>query len=136
MKLSFSELETARKNPARFGANYTGGRGGYFNSNNFRTYLLAAINRFHQGHSKSDVLQFFEDKCRTKLSLRRQFQGRLTHYMNVLSGYCDSFASQGCQFVESNKSTSLVLGNHLLTGKIDRFDVRIPTGYRATAGQL
>jgi hypothetical protein len=135
MRLSFSQLEAARKNPARFGSRFSGG-GGYFNSNNFRTYLLAAINRFHRGESKKQVLHFFEEKCRTKLGLRRQFQGRLAHYLKVLGDYCDGFSAQGCQFVESHKSTSLVLGNHMLTGKIDRFDVRIPTGYRATAGQL
>jgi hypothetical protein len=135
MKLSFSQLESARKNPARFGSSFSGGRGS-FNSNNFRTYLLAAINRFHRGESKKQVLDFFEDKCRTKLSLRSQFKGRLAHYMKVLADYCDGFASQGCSFVESNKFTSLTVGTHTLTGKVDRFDLRIPTGYRATAGQL
>lgn len=136
MKLAFSQLESARKNPARFASGFSGTGGGYFNSNNFRTYLLAAINRFHRGESKKQVLDFFEDRCRTKLALRRQFKGRLAHYTRVLSDYCEGFPSQGCQFVESNKVTSLILGTHTITGKIDRFDVRIPTGYRATAGQL
>src|SRR5437870_4811437 len=135
MKLSFSQLESARKNPARFGSNFSGA-GGFFNSNNFRTYLLAAVNRFHRGESKEQVLHFFEERCRTRLSLRRGFQSKLAHYLTVLADYCDGFAAQHCQFVESNKSISLALGNHLLTGRIDRFDVRIPTGYRATAGQL
>src|SRR5713101_5813580 len=114
MRLSFSQLETARKNPARFSSNFSGAAG-YFNTNNFRTYLLAAINRFHRGESKEQVLHFFEEKCRTKLSLRRNFQPKLAHYLTVLADYCDDFPGQRCQFVESNKLLSLPLGNHLLT---------------------
>jgi hypothetical protein len=134
MRLSFSQLERARKNPARFGANFSGSA--YFNSNNFRTYLLAAINQFHRGESKAQVLHFFEDKCRARLSTGRHFQAKLTHYLTVLANYCDGFPAQGSQFVESNKSVALALGSHSLSGKIDRFDLQLPIGYRGISAQL
>src|ERR1700731_2597538 len=101
MRLAFSQLESARRNPARFGSNFSGA-GGFFNSNNFRTYLVAAINQFHRGDSTAQVLHSFEGKCRVKLGTRRSFETKLAHYMTVLQDYCDNFAAQGCQFVENN----------------------------------
>jgi hypothetical protein len=135
MNLSFSQLERARKNPARFGGNYSGAAG-FYNSKNFRTYLLAAISAFHRGDSKQQILSVFEAKSRAKLTLLRDFEVRLAQYKKIIRAYCDGFTSQGCQFVESNKPTSLVLGTHKLKGKIDRFDLKVTGGYRATAGQL
>jgi len=135
MKLAFSQLERARKNPAKFGRAFSPG-GGFFNNANFRVYFFAAMRQFHEGKTKKEALQFFDDKCNDKLSHQAHFQGRLTHYKNVLADYCDTFAAQGCQFVEAAKRVSLVLGNHTLRGKIERFDIRLPAGYRATATQL
>ena len=135
MILPFSQLEEARKNPARFGKGYSSGRGG-FNSRNFRTFLSTAVGQFHRGSSKQAVVDAFTKKCEDKLKLQAHFAARLKHYRNILEAYCDSYASQGCQFIEVKKPTRLAIGPHLLRGRVDRFDMRIPTGYRATTTQL
>ena len=135
MILPFSQLERARKNPAKFGKGYALGSGG-FNSRNFRTFLSTAIKDFHRGATKHDVVIAFTKKCEDKLKLQAFFSARLKHYVNILSDYCDSYAAQGCQFVEVKKPTKLVVGTHLLRGRVDRFDVRIAGGYRATMTQL
>ncbi|MBA2272208.1 MAG: hypothetical protein H0W20_16685 [Chthoniobacterales bacterium] len=134
MTLSFSQLESARRNPAKFGASQTGS--GFYNSNNFRTYLIASINRFHRGDTKEQVLEYFEERCRAKLTLLNYFETRLNHYKDVIAGYCDGFGADGSVFVETNKKTALVVANHILKGRIDRFDLRVPAGYRLTAAQL
>jgi hypothetical protein len=135
MTLLFSQLENARRNPARFVKSYSKVPGG-FNSRNFRTYVIAAVRRFHRGMSKSDVIKFFEDKCTDKLSLVSYWRQRADNYKLMLSAYCNAFSPGNCQYIESNKRTSLKVGNHILTGKVDRFDLRDPVGYRATAIQL
>jgi len=134
MTLLFSQLESARRNPARFAREHA--RGGGFNSRNFRTYVVAAVRRFHRGMSKADVTKFFEEKCAAKLSLLSYSQHRADNYKRVLGAYCDAFSPADCQYIESHKRVSLQVGNHLLTGKIDRFDLQDPIGYRATAIQL
>jgi len=135
MILPFSQLEIARKNPAKFGKRYAPGSGG-FNSRNFRTFLSSAIRDFHRGAMKDDVLKAFTKKCEDKLKLQAHFNPRLKHYVKILSDYCDSYATQGCQFVEARKLTQLVIGTHLLRGNVDRFDMRVAGGYRATMTQL
>jgi hypothetical protein len=135
MILPFSQLEHARKNPAHFGKNYSSGSG-RFNSRNFRTFLTTAISQFHRGSSKQVVMKAFAKKCEDKLKLQAHFQARLKHYHNILEAYCDSYSSQGCQFVEVKKPTLLAIGPHLLRGRVDRFDMRVPSGYRATTTQL
>jgi len=135
MILPFSQLEIARKNPGKFGKRYAPGSGG-FNSRNFRTFLSTAVRDFHRGATKDDVLKEFTKKCEDKLKLQAHFNPRLKHYVKILSEYCDSYATQGCQFVEARKSTQLVIGTHLLRGNVDRFDIRVAGGYRATMTQL
>lgn len=135
MILPFSQLEAARKNPAKFGEGYSPGPG-RFNSRNFRTFLTSAISQFHKGLPKQEVLDAFTKKCNDKLRLQLHFDARLKHYAKMLTKYCDSYALQGCQFVEAKKTTILAIGSHLLRGRVDRFDMRIPTGYRATTTQL
>jgi hypothetical protein len=78
----------------------------------------------------------FTNKCEDKLKLQAHFAARLKHYRNILEAYCDSYGSQGCQFIEVKKPTLLAIGPHLLRGRVDRFDMRMPTGYRATVTQL
>jgi hypothetical protein len=133
--LPFSQLEFARKNPAKFGKSYAPGPG-KFNSRNFRTFLSTAISQFHRGATKQEVISEFSKKCEDRLKLQAHFQPRLTHYVKILNAYCDSYSSQGCQFVEVKKPTKLVIGSHMLRGRIDRFDMRISGGYRATITQL
>ena len=135
MILPFSQLEVARKNPTRFGKSYSSGPG-RFNSRNFRTFLSSAISQFHRGASKEEVLDVFTKKCEDKLKLQAHFTARLKHYRKILDAYCDSYGTQGCHFVEVKKPMNLVIGAHLLRGRVDRFDMRIPTGYRATITQL
>lgn len=135
MILPFSRLELARKNPAKFGKGYSAGPG-QFNSRNFRTFLSTAVSQFHRGATKQEVISAFSKKCEDKLKLQAHFQARLKHYAKILGGYCDSYGTQGCQFVEVKKPTTLVVGAHTLRGRIDRFDMRIPSGYRATITQL
>jgi hypothetical protein len=135
MTLLFSQLENARSNPTRFAREHTGSGGG-FNSRNFRTYVVAAVRRFHRGMPKADVINFFEQKCADKLNLLSYWRHRADNYKRMLAAYCDAFSPANCQYVESNKRAALQLGYHLLTGKVDRFDLQDPTGYRATAIQL
>src|SRR5207237_4495916 len=135
MILPFSQLELARKNPAKFGKSYAPGSGG-FNSRNFRTFLSTAVKDFHHGATKDAVVKAFTKKCEDKLKLQAHFNARLKHYRKILEAYCDSYALQGCQFIEVKKPTLLAVGSHLLRGRVDRFDMRIPTGYRATTTQL
>ena len=135
MILPFSQLELARKNPAKFGKSYAPGSGG-FNSRNFRTFLSTAVKDFHHGATKDAVVKAFTKKCEDKLKLQAHFNARLKHYVKILSDYCDLYATQGCEFVEAKKATKLVIGTHLLRGKIDRFDIRIAGGYRATMTQM
>jgi hypothetical protein len=135
MILAFSQLEVARKNPTRFGKSYSRGPG-HFNSRNFRTFLSTAVSQFHRGSNKQVVVDAFTKKCEDKLKLQAHFAARLKHYQKILAAYCDSYGSQGCQFVEVKKPTLLALGPHLLRGRVDRFDMRIPSGYRATTTQL
>jgi hypothetical protein len=135
MILPFSQLEVARKNPGKFGERYAPRSGG-FNSRNFRTFLSTAVREFHRGAAKQDVIDKFTKKCEDKLKLQLFFNPRLKHYVEILSDYCDSYRAQGCQFVEVKKTTKLTVGPHLLRGKIDRFDLRVAGGYRATMTQL
>jgi hypothetical protein len=135
MTLLFSQLEDARRNPARFANAQAHGRAG-FNSRNFRTYLLAATARFHRGMSKTEVLDYFEEKCATKLTQLGYWRQRTNNYKKMLSAYCDVFSPDKSQYVESHKKTSLRVGKHALTGEINRFDLRDPTGYKATVIQL
>jgi hypothetical protein len=135
MRLSFSLLEKARKNPSRFGRNLPRKPGGY-NSKNFRAYLFGAIKEFHRGKNKAEVVSAFELKCETTLQHQAQFRARLVHYTSVLAEYCDTFALQRCDVIELNKRATLTLGQHCLTGRIERFDMRLPNGYRATTTQL
>lgn len=135
MILFFSQLELARKNPAKFGKGYSPGAG-RFNSRNFRTFLSTAVSQFHRGATKQEVLSTFAKKCEDKLKLQAYFPARLKHYLKILGAYCDSYGTQGCQFVEVKKPTKLLLGTHALRGRVDRFDMRIPSGYRATTAQL
>jgi hypothetical protein len=78
----------------------------------------------------------FTKKCEDKLKLQAYFQPRLKHYLKILAAYCDTYSLQGCQFVEVKKPTKLLVGSHTLRGRVDRFDMRIPGGYRATTTQL
>jgi hypothetical protein len=135
MRLSFSQLEQARKNPRKFGQSYKPGAIN-FSSKNFRTYLFAAIKRFHNGGSKEEVLQFFLEKSKEKLEGQNHFQARLTHYTKILDSYCDTFPDQGCRVIETGKRTSLKIRDHVLSGKIERLDLRLASGYRATTTQL
>jgi hypothetical protein len=135
MILPFSQLERARKNPARFGKSYSTGSG-RFNSRNFRTFLSTAVSQFHRGVSRDAVVDAFTKKCEDKLKLQAHFAARLKHYQKILGAYFDSYASQGCQIVEVKKPTLLTIGQHLLRGRVDRFDMRVPSGYRATTTQL
>ena len=135
MTLPFSQLERAQKNPAKFGKGYSSGAG-QFNSRNFRTFLSTAVSNFHRGSAKQEVLNSFRKKCEDKLKLQAHFNARLKHYLKILEGYCDSYGAQGCQFVEVKKPTKLSIGVHVLRGRVDRFDMRVPNGYRATSTQL
>src|ERR1700733_2881187 len=135
MRLSFSQLEQARKNPIKFGQSYRP-TAFKFSSKNFRTYLFAAIKRYHDGGSKEEVLQFFSEKSNEKLGSQNHFQARLTHYIKILDSYCDTFGDQRCSVIETGKRTSLKVGSHMLSGRIERLDLRLAIGYRATATQL
>jgi hypothetical protein len=135
MNLSFSLLERARRNPAKFGRNLTPASGGY-NSRNFRAYLVHAIREFHGGKSKAEAMASFEERCESRLCHQAHFRARLTHYQAVLASYCDGFASQNSPIIQMNKRARLDLGRHVLAGMIERFDMKIPTGFRATGFQL
>ena len=135
MILPFSQIEEARRNPARFGKAFAK-PGGHFNSRNFRTYIVAAVRRFHGGMAKADVLQYFEQKCSEKLTTIGYWRQRTDNYNQMLDAYCDAFSPANTQYIESHKRMSIAVGPHMLTGEVDRFDLRDPTGYRATAIQL
>jgi len=135
MKLSFSLLESARKNPVRFGRNFSI-RGEFRRKANFRLYLSSAIHRFHAGMTKQQVQEYFAGKCNEKLSSLNHYHARLNHYRSILGRYCDGYESQDCRFVECNKRVILRIGDHELSGKVERFDIRLPDGYRATGTQL
>jgi hypothetical protein len=135
MKVSFSQLEEARRNPARFKRRQAASKG-FFNNKNFRAYFVAAMKRFHQGGTKPQVVKFFRDKCVANLDKQLNFNSRLNNYLGVLAGYCDSYSAQGCVFVEARKVVGLALGSHTLTGTLQRFDVRASGGYRGTLTQM
>jgi hypothetical protein len=135
MNLSFSQLERARKNPAKFGRAVSPAPT-FFNNANFRVYFFAAMRLFHSGQTTKAVVQFFDDKCTARLNHQQHFQSRLNHYKTVLTNYCNNFSKQGCQFVEASKRISLALKHHTLKGRIERFDLSLPLGYRATTTQL
>ncbi len=106
MILPFPQLETARKNPAKFGKRYTPGSGG-FNSRNFRTFLSTAVRDFHRGATKADVLKAFTKKCEDKLKLQAHFNPRLKHYVKILSEYCDSYTPRGVSLSKQRNLHSL-----------------------------
>jgi hypothetical protein len=135
MRLSFSLLDSARRNPARFGQSFSA-QSGFPRRANFRLYLSSSISRFHGGMTKQQVQDYFISKCNEKLQDQRHFHARLSHYTGVLGRYCDGYARQNCRFVESNKRVVLHVGHHELSGRVERFDIRLPDGYRATATQL
>lgn len=85
---------------------------------------------------KDEVLRYFDEKCGAKLTTLDYWQPRTDNYKRMLDAYCDAFSPGTCQYIESHKKTSLIVGNHQLAGKVDRFDLRDPDGYRATAFQL
>ena len=135
MILPFSQLEAARRNPRRFGEGYSKSTD-LFNSRNFRTYVAAAVRRFHRGMPKEEVLRYFEERCEAKLTNLSYWKNRTDNYKRMLDAYCDAFSPGACKYIESGKTTSLIIGTHQLSGKVDRFDLRDPDGYRATAFQL
>jgi hypothetical protein len=136
MKMSFSQIEEARKNPSRFAARSLSGKSQFFSQKNFRAYFFKALREFHRGKSKRQVLLEFDQLCENNLSRQTHFQGRFKHYHQVLANYCDSYASQGCRLIETRKKAGLTLNTHRLSGFVDRFDLLLPIGYRATITQL
>jgi len=135
MKISFTQLEEARRNPARFKRQQAKSRG-FFNNKNFRAYFFAAMRRFHQGATRAQVLKFFREKSTDNLDQQQNFNARLNNYLKVLAEYCDNYSLQGCTFVESRKAVGLALGSHVLSGTFQRFDIRASGGYRGTVTQL
>lgn len=136
MKLSFSQIEEARKNPARFAMRSVSGKARFFSQKNFRAYFFKAMREFHDGKSKRQVLSDFDRLCEGNLSQQTHYQGRFQHYRRILSGYCDSYPMQGCRCIETRKKAFLTLTSHRLTGFVERFDLVLPRGYRATITQL
>lgn len=134
--MSFSQIEEARKNPVRFAARRVSGKPTFFSQKNFRAYFFKAIREFHNGKSKRQVLLDFDQLCQSNLSGQTSYEGRFQHYHRILAGYCDSYAAQGCRCIETRKKAGLTFGHHRLTGYVERFDLVLPVGYRATITQL
>lgn len=136
MNLQFSRLEEARRNPKRFADQLKQAKAWHPNNRHFRAYFDFATRRFHKGESVEKVIGFFVERCADKLSNQVGFHGRLNQYKKALATYCESFEQMDRDFVESQKAVSLPLGPHLLSGKVERFDLRIAGGYSATITQM
>ena len=134
--MSFSRIEEARKNPVRFAARAVSGKKPFFSHKNFRAFFFKALREFHAGKAKRLVLSEFDNWCDSNLSRQANYQARFQHYRRVLALYCDSYGALGCRCIETRKKALLNINTHSVTGLIDRFDLVLPVGYRATMTQL
>jgi len=136
MKLTLYQLEIARRNPQRFvevlAATAQEKKKVKFNSKQFRTYLTEALGAYHNGKSWPGIMTEFSRKCREKLVRIHYHNDRTDGYEKTLKSYFRTYPAQGVTFIEMGKRFSLPAGPHLITGKVDRFDLRSPQGYRAT----
>src|SRR2546425_149741 len=101
MKMSVSEIDRARKNPARFANERRNPAGRGFSSKNFHAYLVNTIGYFHkEGLPKAVSLGRFVTKCEEKLSQQNKFSSRLLELRGRLDDYLESFPNPDFEVVE------------------------------------
>jgi hypothetical protein len=138
MKFSLYQIESARRNPQKYGAKLLADKlskkKGQFDARQFRTYLSVAIRQYHEMKQWPAILAEFSDTCLAKLDRIHFHDVRTRAYVKMLETYFKTFPAQRVKYIEMGKRFSLSAGVHVITGKVDRFDVHLSHGnrYRAT----
>ncbi len=138
MMLSLSQLERARRNPAKFVAAEMRRPGSFFNSKTFYFYFVLAAQKFHRGElTERKALDFFALKCQEKLESLKGFEQKLPLYWKKLERYFELFEALGNQAIQTQKRVRFSPAPpHVLTGAIARFDIVPAGGYAATLFEM
>ena len=128
MRISLSQIESARKNPSKFAATFGNGfRGRPY----FRLYFDMAIKRFQEKKGTIDqTIEFFTARCEDKLSHQTNYIGRLNRYRETLRIYCDTCANQGLDYFHWSLPVHINVGSHTITGTAKNLHLKVvDSGY-------
>ena len=137
MRLTLSQLETARKRPRAFAAaqfgTFSGIRPTFFSFWVFAAKLYHKLLKNNDPRSAEKAHDYLLQHCRAKLSHDPNFDSKLTFHASKLDEYIASHAALNQPTVQTNKRVVFKnIPGHLVSGLVGRLDIIPAGGFAAT----